>query len=1059
MNIIPILKENKMVSHQSKWFSIATANQVSALEVERINEAIAEVIFNQDMAGLPVYLDIGDQEVNAICEILEIEPTAYESHLCSVVLSIPRTKGWRKILNEFQGAALTWVRAQTPMEVPPTLALLALLSRAAEVMAADTDISGANYYKRLSSLFGCEGEETELGNQYRDRAIVLWSTLQEWLGAWDGERGVSTVPIPKNLNQSSRDFKWAIQMPISQARLRDADRQDLHRMFDQYGLDPISNISVDVMSLYLEDWASSPYSAKNIKNIWKIDNYRETLAAASISELRLWTGRSAVGHGFGIRLLLSASNSLRTGLKFNFNIELRCSAALSVQSVSIDVGSENSYDCDLFSVARGRFRLTDPDLFDTESLISRPLKISTQNSILAGERRPRQVVPMKLDENNQYVEADTLGADGVFGILMMANFPGLDSSKMRSQWESILNEIARPGWSIVSSDDEKVYGLPKGWLFIKDVEVMTARTSVGQIYVAFNALLPQAMPNLALTRGLRIPGQQERWLVSDLPELKASYPSDEKVSICIEDVDGNEIKRYDLSQRAGIVPLRGFDLTEGRYQIFMKLDDGSIVGRKLLTLVSSTSRNVRTELKPRSFGYRLGSTTYPSGMSATIESDWQSVSVLKGFHYVGVDASVVTEVNPPNSPSWNEQFVIESADDVIKRKQVSIMTEDRESCFYTGQHYFEIPEIWYSRSVPRGTILKMRCKTCGVSKIQSAVPVYKWNRKPAEPATRVPEKKIGPLNYKHIPPIPKKVSGKWDVAFEAMCYLRNGKYSDIQMIVSQLIGDEEFNIEGFTHGMQNLGLIDVSLDDNFLPLEWSISPMCAVMTSETKGFVSGFRSLDFLKIIESRIQTVGGVFKQFHNEDLPCSWIFELNNKEDLPRVFEDLHDPISKREVQIVQDVAKTIARGVGTISHLFNVSPKIRIPAYARLKRWDHEQIKWVDTENPMAAGAIQYLGFGNKYSYSEKDIEVDGEVTSGSVRSVKHKCAQVSKKPLVYYDADSKQFFARLGAELPGLFGRALVAASGVAPQKDLKKRVVAYSNVEPQLARLIYSQLSS
>jgi hypothetical protein len=152
-------------------------------------------------------------------------------------------------------------------------------------------------------------------------------------------------------------------------------------------------------------------------------------------------------------------------------------------------------------------------------------------------------------------------------------------------------------------------------------------------------------------------------------------------------------------------------------------------------------------------------------------------------------------------------------------------------------------------------------------------------------------------------------------------------------------------------------------------------------------------------------------------------------------------------------------MARGVGTISHLFDVSPKIRIPSYARLKRWDHEQTKWVDTENPLAAGAIQYLGFGNKYSYSDKDIEVDGEVTSGSVRSVKHKCAQVSKKPLVYYDADTKQFFTRLGAELPGLFGRSLVAASGLAPRKDLTKRVVVYSNVEPHLARLIYSQLSS
>ena len=1048
-----------MVSHQSKWFSIATADQSSALEVERINEAIAEVIFNQDVAGLPVYLDINDQEVNAICEILQIEPSGFEAHLCNAVSSIPKTKGWRKIFSEFQGAARSWVRAQTPMEVPPTLALLAVLSKAAEVMAAETDISGANYYKRLSSLFGCNGEETELGNRYRERAIELWSTLRDWLGAWDGERGLSTVPIAKTLNQSGKDFKWAIQMPISQARLRDADRQDLHRMFDNYGLDPISNISGEVMLIFLENWATSPYSAKNIKKIWKIEDYRGTLASAAISELRMWTGRSAVAHGFGIRLLLSQSNSLRMGLKFDFNVELRCSPEINIQTASIDVGSDNSQDCDLFAVARGRFRLTDPGLFEAGSLISRPLKMSAKNSALAGERRPRQVIPMRLDEQRQYVEADTLSTDGVFGILMMADIPGHESSKMRKQWESILNEIARPGWSVISSDDQGVHGLPKGWLFIRDVEVMTVRTSTDQIYVAFNALLPQAMPSLHFNRGLRIPGQQERWLVSHLPELKASYPSDESVSICIENVNGAEIQRFDLNQRAGIVSLTDLNLTEGRYHITMKLSDGSIVSRKMLTLVSAATLNAWTELKPTSFGYQVGASDFPSAMTALSESNLSSTSTLKGFCYAGANSGVGIEIKPPSSPSWNEQFVIESAEDEIQRNQVSIKTEDRESCFYTGHHHFMIEEILYPKALPRGAKLHSHCRTCGVKKIESAHPVYKWNRKSAEPKPKEPDKKLPLLNYQHIPRIPMKVAGKWDIAFEAMCYLRNGKYVDIQTIASQLIDDGEFNIERFTHGAQNLGLIDLTLDDNFVMLEWSISPMCAVTTSESTGFISGYRSPDLLKKIGSNIQDVGGVFKQFENEDLPSSWIFELKNKEDVFRVFEGLRDPISKKEVLIVRDIAKTIARGVGTISQLFNSSPKIRIPAYTRLKRWDHAQTKWVNTEDPRVAGAIQYLGYGNKYSYSDTDIEVDGHVISGSVRSVKHKYAQVSKKPLMYYDPNTKQFFTRLGAELPGLYGRSLVAVSGLAPLKDLTKRVVVYSNVEPELARLIYGQLSS
>jgi hypothetical protein len=70
-----------------------------------------------------------------------------------------------------------------------------------------------------------------------------------------------------------------------------------------------------------------------------------------------------------------------------------------------------------------------------------------------------------------------------------------------------------------------------------------------------------------------------------------------------------------------------------------------------------------------------------------------------------------------------------------------------------------------------------------------------------------------------------------------------------------------------------------------------------------------------------------------------------------------------------------------------------------------------------------------------------------------------AQSSNSPLAFYDATTQQFYVRLGAELPGLFGRSMVAASGLAPREDLTQRVVVYSGIEPQLARLIYGQLMS
>ncbi len=1032
-------------------------DQIRALEVERLNDAIAEVIFNQDVAGIPVYLDLNPEEISSICRIIGVDPSGFERHLCEAVLNIPKTHDWKKVFEEFKFAAVKWSDAHTPMEVPPTLALLAVLSMAAEEMASETDISGANYYSRLSTLFGCPGKELDIGSRYREHAIQIWSTLRDWLGAWEGERGVSTVPIPKSSSQSGKDFKWAIQMPISQARLRDADRQDLHRMFDQYRLDPVSNVSIDVMSMFLENWCTSPYSTKNIKKIWKIDDYRETFAAASISELRMWTGRPAGEQGFGVRLIASLSKSLRLGLRFNVNIELRCNPTVETKQVSVDMGSNDLQVCDVFKVAKGKFRLVDPGLFEPGSMMSRPLKMSIGSSDIKGERKPRQVVPMRLDEQQQYVEVDTLSLEGVFGVLMLAEVPG--GIKLREQCEEILTEIARPGWSVISPEDAGVHGLPLGWLFIRDIEVMTVRSSTKTVYAALSALLPQALPSLQFSRGVRIPGQQDRWLISHIPELKVSYPADEAICIRFTDTHGKTIKEFNLDQRAAIISMSDLNLATGRYHISMVLSDGTVIGRKMLTLVGADTPNVWSALKPISFRYQVGDSGSPSAMSALHDLAVSSGNVLRGFYYEGTAPLVGVEMDPHTSAPWNEQFVIESAEDDIKRSQVSIKTEDRGACFYTGMHHFAIDEVVYPHPLPKGALLHMRCRTCGISKTQSALPVYKWNKKTASTQGKRSTADLQPLNFTSISPIPLQVSGKWSLAFEAMCYLRHGNLSDIETLISQLVGEEDFNVERFTHGMQILGLVDLSLDEYFRVQEWSISPACVVMISETKGFLSGFRSAELFAQIENQLSIVGGSLKQFENKDLPESWIFEVPNPDAIRQSFDGILDPITKAPISVARDIAVTIARGVGSISQLFNSSPKVPVPPYVQLKIWDHIQTKWVDADNPRVAGAIQYVGYGNKYSYSDTDIDFDGHVISGSVRTVKLKKAQSLNSPLAYYDATTRQFYVRLGAELPGLFGRSMVAASGLAPREDLTKRVVVYSGIEPQLARLVFGQLMS
>ena len=80
-----------------------------------------------------------------------------------------------------------------------------------------------------------------------------------------------------------------------------------------------------------------------------------------------------------------------------------------------------------------------------------------------------------------------------------------------------------------------------------------------------------------------------------------------------------------------------------------------------------------------------------------------------------------------------------------------------------------------------------------------------------------------------------------------------------------------------------------------------------------------------------------------------------------------------------------------------------------------------------------------------------------TIGDARLVKYASAADSGLPLVGYDADQRVLYAPLGADLPGLYGRAAVLCSGRAPHENLEERLLEYHNVPPRFATRIFQLL--
>jgi hypothetical protein len=80
-------------------------------------------------------------------------------------------------------------------------------------------------------------------------------------------------------------------------------------------------------------------------------------------------------------------------------------------------------------------------------------------------------------------------------------------------------------------------------------------------------------------------------------------------------------------------------------------------------------------------------------------------------------------------------------------------------------------------------------------------------------------------------------------------------------------------------------------------------------------------------------------------------------------------------------------------------------------------------------------------------------------GDARLVKFAAALNAGIGMVGYDADAQVLYVPLGADLPGLYARAAVLASGYAPKENTAERLLEYRNVPPDLASHLAALLMS
>ena len=77
----------------------------------------------------------------------------------------------------------------------------------------------------------------------------------------------------------------------------------------------------------------------------------------------------------------------------------------------------------------------------------------------------------------------------------------------------------------------------------------------------------------------------------------------------------------------------------------------------------------------------------------------------------------------------------------------------------------------------------------------------------------------------------------------------------------------------------------------------------------------------------------------------------------------------------------------------------------------------------------------------------------------RLAKHAVASWIGEPLVGFDAESETLYVPLGAELPGLYERAVVGVPGVIPKPDLERAVTTYGATPEDVALRVVGALTN
>lgn len=985
-------------------------------EYWRVNSAINQVFFDGRFGDRPVYLDPDTSLRTELSKVLDCEEDEI-GLLVGMVVADTLTPDKANLYAWHKSNAQIW---NTKSEPPPFTALLYSFAIAAEHMRESEEFAQNNYYGRLAEVFGdlsLRGDVSDSGKHSKE----FWVLLNRWLEENDFVFGRPTAQKITNLPY--------VSFPLSQALVREADREGFKKLFARYGFTSSDDISEAELEPYVDEWMSGHGPSSYLKRLWSNSGIRERIITAALQELEAWDGS-----------LIEAGASSPSAQRLFWVLGLkkmpvkRASMFLcitsdperfsTIQVDAVKVGAKACYagtNGEFFSFADlpgiDAYYITPTPSIDRGRAMISSIEFG-DNMGTRFQRNPRPIVPLALSATGHfYREVNQILLHGRYGILCHDNW--------RKRVGEYLDAYAKDGFKSLEGSKS---GLPVGWTFYESVEIV----AVPQVEIEkdLQDLVPLSKgADFHFSGGLNL--SRDIWHTDVPPEVFAS-DGEKPLSIRVErgGIDDSAlVKVNDSAAMPSFLRDPKLGLENQSYKL-VAYEKRTIRKEKLLSFRTADTPKQHVRGDERYLNYILGD--YGGVDFATpIDMKPNSLTMLAGMGWASpVPINIALSALEPRVKA-KLPFVVS---DHVEYELVEAETDygDKatsssiESCITRGVHIWQVPSGINKRS--KEAIF--HCGDCGASVL--------WKSKKNSQA----ERSWASLRLGQSTKIVAKLAGESPTAnqvYDAICYHGFGSWHLLQRLLGYIV-DEPWKVYEKAKEFVDLGFLDVQLDPQTRrPVAWSVPPPVMVL-AEGRCFLAGFRCKFLLEQACEALNQLGAKFAGRDETGIPSQYVWTMGSftVEHLQAQLVDVCDS-RERPIETCSGLPEQLVSMLPGLSAMLSEFSETSMPIRG-ISKFDVGSGVWGKDDGMGRAGAYRFDGPPRKYYL----VDSSGTARYSTFDISKISAARNCQVRLHDYDEERREFVSLMGCDLPGLYRRALVACSGELPVHG-KNRTVCYSNV--------------